>query len=157
MPTPFSSQELGDLEDRLTLRMDQLEERAKSLDVRENLLNQEAEHLERLRKDLERMKTDLIREADEQKAEQEELAATAAAQAARDKTVFKKLAAQFLDGEPDVTVEQILNVYDNPHDAAKLFMEMPTERVNELFGALYLLNKEKHKAYFNAFQLAQAR
>lgn len=150
---PFSAEELSQLENRLQIKMDELEKRSRALDEREALLDLDAEHVERLRKDLERLRSGLLTESDEQRSEALELEANRKESEAREAEIYKRLALQFEDGEPATVAPQLMNVYE-PDEAAKILKNLPDDRVSEILSAIHTVNQEKHRLYQRAYQNA---
>ncbi|MEZ6014496.1 MAG: hypothetical protein R3F49_05240 [Planctomycetota bacterium] len=151
---PFSAQELSSIENRLLMKMEELDRRSRSLDEREALLERDADFLDRRLKEFERLKMQLLAESDEQSAKVQEIDANREALAAREAQIYKNMAPQYEDGEPDVTAAQLMNVYE-PEEAAKVLKHLSDERVRELLSAIHASpgGPEKHKAYSRAYAL----
>jgi hypothetical protein len=151
---PFSTQELASLENRLLLKLEELDGRARSLDEREAHLDRDAEYLERQFKELDRLKAAILNESDEARAVGDEIEANRLSLAAREVQVYKSMAPQFEEGEADVASARLVDVYE-PEEAAKILRHLPDERVTELMTAILVAFPDKHKDYMRAYQLAK--
>lgn len=151
---PFSAQELASLENRLLLRLGELDQRARSLDEREGHLDRDAEHLERQFKELERIKATILNESDEARAVGDEIEANRQSLAAREVQVYKSMAPQFEDGEAEVAAAKLIDVY-SPEEAAKILRHLPDERVTELMTAILVAAPDRHRDFMRAYQLAK--
>ncbi len=155
MQDPFSATELSRLENHLQLKIAELEKRQRSLDDKEALLDQDAAYIEMQLQKLAELKDKLLNESDEQRALGEEIEANRKALAAREVEVYKHMAQQYVDGEPEVVAQQLMNVYE-ADEAAKVLKNLQSDRVAEILRAIMAVNPEQHKAYTRAYQLAIA-
>lgn len=149
---PFSAQELGTLENRLKLKLEELDKRAKALDEREALLERDTEHLERQFLELDRLKSSLLSESDEQRALSDEIKANNTALAAREAAVYKQMAFLFDDGEPADTAAQLVDSYQ-PDKAAKILKNLTDDRAREILTAM---NPDVRKGYMQAYAVEKA-
>lgn len=151
---PFSTQELSTLENRLRLKLEELDRRGRSLDEREAHLDRDAEYLERQFKELDRLKAAILTESDEARAVGDEIEANRRSLAAREVQVYKSMAPQFEEGEAEVGAAKLIDVYD-AEEAAKILRHLPDERVTELMTAILVAFPDKHRDYMRAYQLAK--
>jgi hypothetical protein len=135
LPSPWSSDELEDLERQLKTRLNALTEAEKDLDQRKASLEESQRHLAELQAELESVRNGMIDERDETVALQEEVKNEEAAAAEKRVESFKQMSSLFAEGDADEMSKMLLDMY-TPDEIGLVLAGLPPERVQELMTGI---------------------
>jgi hypothetical protein len=152
LPSPFSSDELTDLQQQLgrgnkdlKARLAKVEQRERELDDRERDIEQRQLELTELRQKLGEKESELRMLSDEVTRDSE-------ARNARDAASWKELSKFFEDGEPADLAKKLLS-FDR-REAAKILRSLDDERASAIVNAL---PADKYHDYLDAYRAETAK
>jgi flagellar motility protein MotE (MotC chaperone) len=147
LPAPFSSEELADMQARLSNRLAEVEkstaaahEKERSLDERERALVGRETELQKLKDDLDLRTKDLI-------VRELELQRDAEATVAQEQQSWVEVARFFQEGEP-AELGKKLSTFE-PLNAARILRQLDDERAIAIVNAL---PPDKYKAFLDAYR-----
>ena len=150
LPSPFSSDELTDLQHELRSasqgaksRLSKIEQRERDLDDRERDLDQRQQELAELRKKLADKESEL-------RMLSEEVARDSAARNARDAASWKEISKFFEEGDAADLAKKLVQF--EPREAARILRSLDDERASSIVNAL---PTDKYHEYLEAYR-AQA-
>ncbi len=152
LPSPFSTDQLTDLQQQLSrgtkdlkARLAKVEQRERELDDRERDIEQRQLELSEMQKKLNETESGLRMEAEENKRD-------SSAREARDAASWKELAKFFEEGEPADLAKKLLS-FDRK-DAAKILRALDDERASAIVNAL---PADKYHDYLDAFRAESSK
>jgi flagellar motility protein MotE (MotC chaperone) len=152
LPSPFSADELTDLQHELRTSTQgaksiraKLERRERELDDRERDLDQRQQELTELRQKLAEKESELRMLSDEGTRDSE-------ARNARDAASWKELSKFFEEGEPDTLAKNLLKF--DPKEAVKILRSLDDERASAIVNAL---PTDKYHDYLEAYRAQTAK
>ena len=152
LPSPFSSNELQNLQSELKLkkldyenRLRKIRERERTLEERELLVEERYSELETLRTALQEFETELSLRS-------EEVARDETAREAREKSSWGTVAKLFEKGDAEELISKLLTY--SPEEAAKIFSSLSVDRVRALTEALPVDRYQEYVGAFRSFQTA---
>ena len=140
LPSPWSSDQLEDLEQQLKMRLNAITEREKDLDKRQTDLEESQRHLAELQAELESVRNGMIEERDETVALQEEVKQDEAAAAEKLKASFKQMSSLYADGDATETAEMMLDMH-TPSEVGQILANLPADRVREILSGIRASNQ----------------
>ncbi|MBK7878571.1 MAG: hypothetical protein IPJ77_23180 [Planctomycetes bacterium] len=147
LPSPFSSNELSELQTSLRganedakQRLERIELRERELGEWEHALEQRNDELQDLRRLLEKRELELTMREDEVKRDEK-------AKDARDQQSWAELAKFFSEGDPDDLAKKL--VLFEPKEAVRILRSLDDERASALVNAL---PADKYHAYLQAYR-----
>jgi flagellar motility protein MotE (MotC chaperone) len=152
LPSPFSSDELTDLQHELRSasqgaksRLSKIEQRERELDDRERDLDQRQQELSELRQKLAEKESELRMLSDEATRD-------SAARSARDAASWKELSKFFEEGDPADLAKKLLSF--DPREAARILRSLDDERASAIVNAL---PAEHYHDYLEAYRAQTAK
>lgn len=147
LPSPFSSNELSDLQKSLRganedakQRLERIELRERELAEWEHALEQRNDELQELRKMLEKRELELTMREDEVKRDEK-------AKDSREQQSWAELAKFFSEGDPEELAKKL--VLFEPKEAVRILRSLDDERASALVNAL---PPDKYHAYLQAYR-----
>ncbi len=154
LPSGFSAAELGELEQSLERRLEEVERRDRDLDERERQHEVDRRLYDELFAELETLRSSLLDQESEQDAQAEELNAKRAAVEASRRASFAKLAPFYEDAEPEDAAAMLIEY--GPEDAALILVAVSKKRAAELVTAVFSINPDTSKALQDAYMAANS-
>lgn len=152
LPSPFSSNELSDLQKSLRganedakQRLERIELRERELAEWEHALEQRNDELQELRKLLEKRELELTMREDEVKRDEK-------AKDSREQQSWAELSKFFSEGDPDELAKKL--VLFEPKEAVRILRSLDDARASALVNAL---PADKYHAYLQAYRDAVTR
>lgn len=147
--SPFSAEELDDLQRKLKAKITENEALRKDLLMRSADLDVREEHLENRWRELEEIRGALSERELELSQRDQELARDEEAQKEREESSWSAMSTLFADGDPSELSERLLTIA--PDKAALILRALPGERAAELMGAL---QPDDFSVYMDAYRQA---
>ncbi|MBL4769602.1 MAG: hypothetical protein JKY61_00265 [Planctomycetes bacterium] len=135
LPSPWSTDQLEDLERQLKTRLSAITEREKDLEKNKADLQESQRHLSELQKELEQVRSGLIEERDETVALQEEVERGESAAAGKRVEGLKAMSSLYLNGDSQEMADMLLKVYP-PDDIGIVLSGLTPERVTVLLQGI---------------------
>jgi DNA repair exonuclease SbcCD ATPase subunit len=154
LESPFSAGELEALEQRLQLRLQELDRRERGLEARERELDESLQHVQGLYAELEGLRNQLLAEKDEIEAHKDEIERDANAVTERQKAAFRGVAPLFEEGTPAVYAQMLIDGY-SATEAAQILAALDDARVRELLQAVHKIDPATFDAFEEAYRGAK--
>ncbi|MDF1836458.1 MAG: hypothetical protein P1V35_01195 [Planctomycetota bacterium] len=135
LPSPWSSDQLEDLEKQLKTRLNALTEREKGLDKRQADLEESQRHLAELQAELESVRNGMIEERDETVALQDEVKREEANAEEKHVAGLKQMASLFAEGDATEMAQMLIDMHA-PEDIGLVLSGLPAERVRDLLTGI---------------------
>lgn len=152
LPSPFSTDELTDLQQQLGRGNKDLKARLARVEQRERELDDRERDVEQRQLELTEMRQKLVEKENELRMLSDEVTRDSEARNARDAASWKELSKFFEEGEPAELAKKLLS-FDR-REAAKILRALDDERASAIVNAL---PPDKYHDYLDAYRAETAK